>query len=503
VDDTTRFTYAELRREVDRLAIGLMGLGIKQKEFVLVQIPNWHEYVVTFFALQKIGAITVLLVARHGIAEVNYLAGLTNPTAYIVPLSYGKIEYAPLIESVTSATKSIRHVVTVRAAQQDKFPTIEELAEKSELSQANLQALAERRPDPMEVSIILPTGGTTGLPKAVPRTHNDYITYIEYHAAAWEITSNDTLLTAAPVSHSQGMHCGLGATFLNFAKYVLTESTDAANVCRIIQKEKVTAFPTVPAIVQRMTTLENLAAFDLSSLRKIYAGGAPSTPELVKSVYEKLKCKFVNAFGSSEGVAMMTRLDYDVQTICETVGKVDCPYNQIKTIDQYENEVPVGKEGEFVSKGPTIFTGYFRSEEENRKIFTKDGFFKSGDLAKIDERGIIKVTGRIKETILRGGETISAGGIERLICTHPAVAEVAVIGMPDKALGERICAYVQLKPGTALKFEELVSYLKSAGASVFQLPERVEFIDSIPLNKVGKADKSALKEDIKKRLGVA
>jgi non-ribosomal peptide synthetase component E (peptide arylation enzyme) len=501
VDDTTRFTYAELRQKVDRLAIGLMGLGINQKDFVLLQIPNWHEYVIAFFALQKIGAINVLLVPRHGLAEVNYLAGLTNPTTYIVPLRYGKIEYEPLIEGVTAATKSIRHVITVRATEKGRFPSIENLIKESELTQANLQALAERRPDPMEVSIILPTGGTTGLPKAVPHTHNDYITYIEYHAKAWEITSADTLLTAAPVSHSQGMHCGLGASFFNAAKYVLTESTDAENICRVIHREKVTAFPTVPAIVQRMTTLENLAAIDLSSLKKIYAGGAPSTPELVKAVYEKLKCKFVNAFGSSEGVAMMTRLQDDLQTICNTVGKKDCPYNTVKTIDQYENEVPVGKEGEFVSKGPTVFTGYFKSEEENKKIFTKDGFFKTGDLAKIDERGVITVTGRIKETILRGGETISAGGIERLISSHTAVAEVAVIGMPDKALGERICAYVQLKPGTTLTFEELISYLKSIGASVFQLPERVEFIDLIPLNKVGKADKSALKEDIRKRLG--
>ena len=503
VDDSTRLTYKELREKVDRAAIGLMQLGIKQKDFVLLQVPNWHEYVIAFFALQKIGAITVLLVSRHGLSEVNYLAGLTNPTAYIVPSHYGKIDYAPLIEGVTSTTKSIRNVITVRAMEQGKGPSLEKLIEQSELTEANLQALAERRPDPMEVSIILPTGGTTGLPKAVPHTHNDYITYIEYHAKAWEITSADTLLTAAPVSHSQGMHCGLGASFFNAAKYVLTESTDAENLCKVIQKEKVTAFPTVPAIVQRMTTLENLASFDLSSLKKIYAGGAPSTPELVKAVYEKLKCKFVNAFGSSEGVAMMTRLQDDLQTICNTVGKKDCPYNDVKTIDQYENEVPVGKEGEFVSKGPTVFTGYFKSEEENKKIFTKDGYFKTGDLARIDERGVITVTGRIKETILRGGETISAGGIERLICSHSGVAEAAVIGMPDKALGERICAYVQLKPGTSLTFEELISYLKSVGASVFQLPERVEFIDPIPLTKVGKVDKSALKEDIKKRLGIA
>jgi 2,3-dihydroxybenzoate-AMP ligase/mycobactin salicyl-AMP ligase len=503
VDDTSRFTYAQLREKVDKAAIGFMNLGIKQKDFVLVQIPNWHEFVVAYFALQKIGAIVVLLISRHGLAEVNYLAGLTNPTAYIVPMQYGKIEYAPLIEGVTSATKSIKHVVTVRSPGENKYTSMEKLIEESQLTKENLKALADRRPDPMEVAFILPTGGTTGLPKAVPRTHNDYITYVEYHAKAWEITANDTLLTAAPVSHSQGMHCGLGASFLNAATYVLTESTDAENLCKVIQKEKVTAFPTVPAIAQRMTTLENLRDFDISSLKKIYCGGAPSTPELVRSVYENLKCKFVNAFGSSEGVAMMTRLNHDVDTICNTVGKVDCPYNTVKTIDQYGKKCPVGKEGEFVSKGPTVFTGYFKSPEENEKIFTKDGFFKTGDLAMIDERGIIKVTGRIKETILRGGETIAAGGIERLICTHTGVAEVAVIGMPDKALGERICAYVQLKPGVKLTFEELIAHLKSVGASVMQLPERVEFIDTMPLSKVGKADKNFLKEDIKKRLGIA
>lgn len=501
VDDTTHLTYRELREKVDRCAIGFMRLGIKPKDFVLLQIPNWHEFVVAFFALQKVGAIVVLLIPRHGLAEINYLASITNPTAYIVPLQYGKIEYTPLIDGVTSAAKSIRHIITVRSPGKNKFTSMESLIEQSEPSKENLQALADRRPDPMEVSIILPTGGTMGLPKAVPHTHNDYITYIEYHAKAWEITSADTLLTAAPVSHSQGMHCGLGASFLNAGKYVLTESTDAENLCKVIQREKVTAFPTVPAIAQRMTTLENLQDFDLTSLKKIYCGGAPSTPELVKAVYEKLKCKFVNAFGSSEGVAMMTRLHYDFETICTTVGEKDCPYNTVKVIDQYENELPVGKEGEFVSKGPTVFTGYFKSEEENKNIFTKDGFFKTGDLAKIDEKGIIRVTGRIKETILRGGETISAGGIERLICTHQSVAETAVIGMPDKALGERICAYVQLKPGNKLTAEELVAHLKSAGASVMQLPERVEFIETWPLTKVGKIDKSSLKEDIRKKLG--
>jgi 2,3-dihydroxybenzoate-AMP ligase/mycobactin salicyl-AMP ligase len=298
------------------------------------------------------------------------------------------------------------------------------------------------------------------------------------------------------------MHVGVGGSFFNYSKYVLSDSTDPDDICKVIQKERVSAFPTVPAIAQRIVSMENLKDYDLSSLKKIYCGGAPSTPELVKSVQEKLHCKFVNAFGSAEGMSAMTRLDDDIDTICNTVGTIDCPYTEVKVIDQYEQELPRGKEGEIVYKGPTIFTGYLKSAEENKKNFTKDGFFKTGDLAKIDERGIITITGRIKETILRGGETISAGGIERLVSSHPAVADVAVIGMPDKALGERICAYIQLKPGATLAFDQLIAHLKSVGASVLQLPERLEIIESIPLTKIGKADKKALREDIKKKLGV-
>lgn len=503
VDDTSRFTYRELREKVDRLAIGLMRLGIKERDFVLLQIPNWHEFIFAFFALQKIGAIVVLLVARHSLSEVGYLSGLTNPVAWIGPDHYKKTDYLPMLQQVMEEHKGLRHIISVRSPENKAFIPLEKLIEQSELTGPDLEALAARRPDPMEVSIILPTGGTTGAPKAVPRTHNDYIANVEYHTRAWEVTCNDVMLTAAPVSHAQAIHNCVGGAFFHCAKYVITDSTDAADICSVIEREKVTAFPTVPALIHRIVSLENLKDFDLSSLTRLYAGGAPSTPELVRSVYKKIGCKFVNALGSSEGPAAMSRLDADIETICNTVGEKDCPYTQVRIVDQYLKELPPNKEGELITKGPTIFNGYFKSEEENRNVFTEDGFFRTGDLAKIDESGIMTITGRIKETILRGGETLSAIGIERLISSHPAVADVAVIGMPDKELGERICAYVQLKEGASLPFEELVAYLRGVGASVLQLPERIEIIDAMPLTKVGKTDKKILKEDIAKKLGVA
>jgi len=496
VDDTAKFTYRELREKVDRLAVSLIELGVGRGDFALIQLPNWHEFITSYFALQKVGARVVLLIARHGKAEINYLCQLTEPTVWIVPEKYGKIAYIPLIAEVRKEHASLRHIILARSRKRESFHSLDALIENGRLTAETLSVVSERRPDPMEVATITPTGGTTGLPKAVPRIHNDFIANVEYHSKAWEITSADTVLTVAPVSHGQGMLCGVGASFFNYAKYVLSDSTKAEDICAVIERERVTAFPTVPAVLHRIVNFEGRGKYDLSSLKKVYSGGAPSSPELVRAVYDRLGCKFVNAYGSAEGSCAMTRLDDDFETICTTVGQKDCPYNEFKVINQYEQEVPPGSEGELVTKGPTIFTGYYKSEEENQKIFTKDGFFKTGDLAVIDESGTIKLTGRIKETILRGGETISARGIEQLISSHPDVTDVAVIGMPDNDLGERVCAYVVTKSYAALSFEDIIAFLKGAGASVMQLPERIEFVSAIPLTKIGKADKKMLREDI-------
>ena len=499
-DDVGHWTYAQLREKVDRLAISLMKLGIKKGEHVLVQLPNWHEFIYSFFALQKIGAIVVLLIPRHNQIEINHLSNLTKPTAWILPKQYGKIEYQPIIDDVLKENPQLKHVIQVRAEGNSRFLSLEKLIDDANLSEVNLQALAERRPDPDEVCQIMPTGGTTGLPKASPRTHNCYMNNVEYHSRAWEITSEDTLLVVTPVGHGMAMHWGIGGALFNYAKLVLLESVRPEDICEAIQREKVTAIPTVPALVARIVNMDDLNKYDLSSLKKISVGGAPSTPELVKSVYEKLGCKFHNGFGSVEGTCASTRPNDSIETICYSVGKPICPYDTLKIVDPEGKELPLNVEGELVSKGPGVFTGYFKSPEENKDIFTKDGFFRTGDLAKKDERGYIYITGRIKDIIIRGGENISAIEIENLMNSHPGIESVAVVGMPDKILGERICAYVQLKSGERLTFDEIISFLKGKGASVLQLPERIEFVESIPLTKVGKPDKKVLREDIKKRL---
>jgi len=501
VDDAGRWTYSQLREKVDRLAISLINLGIKPRDRVLLQFPNWHEYIYAFFAMQKIGAITVLLIPRHNQLEINHLARLTEPVAWILPERYAKTRYQAIIDDVLKENPRIKHIIQVRTGENGKYLNLDELIKRGEITKENLKALEDRRPDPDEVSHILPTGGTTGLPKASPRTHNCYIENIEYHSRAWEITSNDTIMVITPVGHSMAMHWGIGIAFLNYAKLVLLDSVKAEDICEWIQREKVTAIPSVPALIARVVNMEGLEKYDLSSLRTISVGGAPSSPELVRSVYDKLKCTFINGFGSSEGTNTATRPGDSIDIICNSVGRPVCPYDTIKVIDDAGNEVPAEVEGELVSKGPGIFTGYFKSPEENSQIFTKDGFFRTGDKAKKDRFGNITITGRIKDIIIRGGEKISPADIEKLMITHPEVGEVAVVGMPDQILGERICAYVVPKPEARLTFDGLILFLKGRGASVQQLPERIEFVRELPMTKVGKVDKKALREDIRKRLG--
>ena len=500
VDGVGQWTYTQLREKVDRLAISLIKLGIKPRDWVLLQFPNWHEYVITFFAMQKIGALTLLLIPRHNESEINHLCALTKPVAWVVPEQYGKIDYQPIVDDVLKENPQIKHVIQIRAEKGGRYMTLEGLIAEAELTEENLKAIDDRRPDPDEVSHIMPTGGTTGLPKASVRTHNSYITNVEYHSRAWGISSTDTVMVVTPVGHSMAMHWGIGAAFFNFAKLVLLDSVQAEDICEVIQNEKVTAIPSVPALITRVIAMEGLHKYDLSSLRTISLGGAPSTPELIRTVNDRLKCTVINGFGSSEGTNTATRPGDTIDIICNSVGRPVCPYDTIKIIDEKGQEVPFGAEGELVSKGPGIFTGYFKSQEENSQIFTQDGFFKTGDKARKDQFGNITITGRIKDIINRGGEKISALEIEHRLSTHPAIHETAVVGMPDQVLGERICAYVVPKEGTNPTFDEIIAFLKGNGASVQQLPERIELVKDLPVTKVGKVDKNALREDIKKRL---
>jgi len=502
VDATGRLTYSQVRDKANRLAVGMMRLGIEPQERILLQLPNWNEFAYAFFALQKIGAITVPLIDRYRQYEINHLLKLTGATAWIVPERYRNLDYLSIIEDVLRENPQVRHVILVRSEGRQKFLKLETLMDDADWSQDQLHRLSERRPNPMQVAHMGPTGGSTGLPKVVPRTHNDLLCNVEYAALAWELGHHDTCLLAGPIGHDLTLTKGLCGTIFTYGKCVLLDATEPEAICRTIEREKVTAVVWVPTLASRLAHFERLKDYDLNSLKKMHCGGGASTPELIQEVMEKVGCHYFNAYGGTEGQSTMTRITDDLQTTYHTVGRPTCPYDTYKVIDADGKELPVNTPGELLVKGPGVFSGYYRAPEENEKLFDRDGFFMTGDMAKIDDRGNIILTGRMKEMINRGGESISATEIERLIIHHRDVEMVAVIPMPDPVRGERVCAYVKPKARRTLTFEGIVSFLKGQGASVLQLPERVEFIDSMPLTQSGKIDKRALVEDIAKKVRV-
>ena len=500
VDDKSRLTYSQVRAIVHRLGISLMELGIKTMDRVLVQLPNWSEFVYSYFALQKIGAIPVLLIDRYRPYEINHLFRLTGATSWIVPEKYRKTDYLPIIRDVLKNTPKVKHIILARGGRHRRLLNLETMIEQTELKERDLVRLAKRRPDPMQVAHMGPTGGTTGLPKVVPRTHNSLICGIEYAARAWEMDIHDTCLLAGPIGHDLMFTKGLCGSFFTLGKTVFLDSTDPTDICRTIQQEKVTAVVWVPTLAKRLVDFEGLKDYDLSSLKKMHCGGGVSLPEIIKGVWEKLGSTFFNGYGGTEGQTTITRWEDPSETVLHTVGRPTCPYDTYKVVDKNGKEVPPNTPGELVIKGPGVFTGYYKAPEENKMAFNKEGFFSTGDVVKMDEAGNVTITGRLKEMINRGGESISSTEIESLIIGHPGVAIVAVIPMPDPVMGERVCAYIQPKPGANLNFDKIIAYLKERKASVLQFPERIEFIEDMPLTKAEKVDKKVLIEDIKKKI---
>lgn len=500
VEGEKRLTYGQLKNKTAKLAIGFINLGIKPLDRVLLQLPNWAEFIYTYFALQKIGAIPILLLAKHRQNEISHLLRLTEARAWVVAERYHKTDYLPIIEDVLQSSASIENVILVRASHSGAFLSLESLIQQAELTDANLDALADRRPDPMQVAHMGPTGGTTGLPKVAPRTHNDYLSRVEYAARACEFNNLDICLVAAPAAHDLTFSMAICITIFTFGKLVMLDSFEPQVVCEAIEKEKATAIVWVPTLASRLIHFDRLKDYDLSSLKKMHCGGGVSSPELIRSVHEKLDCTFFNGYGGTEGMSLLTRPHFSLERVCNSVGRPTCPYDSYRIVDENGNEQPPNTPGELIVKGPGVFSGYYKMPRENEKVFDENGYFRTGDMAMINDSGDYVLTGRLKEMINRGGESISATDIENLMITHPGIIATAVVPMPDPELGEKVCAYVQCARGAELDFEKIISFLKDQGASVLQLPERIEFVDELPYTKAEKLDKQALIKDIKMKI---
>ena len=506
IDERTSITYRELREQADRFAISLIELGVKPHNRIIIQLPNRYEFVVAFYGMQKMGAVPVLAVPRHGHQEISTFLRLTNAVGWVVPVRDGKLEFQPMINEIRSEFDSLKYVIMPEDG--DPLPSfslsMNKLIRDISLDEYASNYLERFRPDPNDVAVLIPTGGTTGLPKMVPRTHNSLIVsnrYISEKSAG----PDAKLLQASPVGHAMAMQGAVNCAMFRGVTLVLQGVPRPTEILETIQREKVTLAIMVPTQLEGVVNHPDLEKYDVSSLRVIGTTGAGLPMEVAQKTvgyFGKLGCKFSgNALGASEGLVAMGDLDDPLETKLRTVGRCVTAGSHYKVIDEEERELPVNTEGELVAKGPEVFTGYYKTtKDENKSIFTHDGYYRTGDLARIDENGYITITGRKKDVIIRGGETLVPSEMETLIRRHPSVEQAAVVGMPDPKMGERSCAYVVTKPGKDFGFEEMINFLKSQGAGVLLLPERLEIIDTFPQTGVGKIDKKALRRDIESKL---
>jgi len=501
-----RLTYQQLREKMDRAALVFLELGMTKLDRVLLQIPNWAEFVYAYYGLHKIGAIPVMCIPRFSQREMEHFCEVTEARAWIIPRRYEKIDYLPMIKAFKTHPFFLKHILVIESSEQkeESLPegtlSFNDLLEKVDLKRYPKDTFQSFRPDPDEICHLMPTGGSTGLPKLVPRTHNDFFCNFDYRAKAWERSPHDITLIATPITHNMAIEVSMNPTFLNGGKVVMIPSTRPKEILEAIEKERVTTMILVVAQLQQMVDYPDLNQYDLSSLQVIAGAGSHVPAELIKKIYEKLGCKFYNVFGMSEGPCTQTRYNDPDEVIFHTVGWPVCPYDEFKVIDSNDHELPRGEEGELVARGPCIFRGYYKAEVENQAAFTADGFFRTGDIAKFDPEGRLIITGRKKDIIIRGGENISAKEVEELISSHSKVVQAAAVGMPDPILGERVCAFIKPQRDVTISFEEIISFLKEKKTSVLYLPERIEIIEEIPLTNVGKVDKKRLREEIKEKL---
>jgi 2,3-dihydroxybenzoate-AMP ligase len=334
------------------------------------------------------------------------------------------------------------------------------------------------------------------VPKLIPRTHNDYVYNSKMAGSVTGIDEDSVLLDVLPVSHNLPLACpGLQGFIFKGARVVLSTDSSPQAILRLVEKHRVTHIHVVPALLIRWINDPAILNYDLSSLKGIQSGGQRLQPETRAKTQELIPSVTVQEnFGMAEGVLMFVRLDDPLDVRLETVGRPVCPDDEIMILDEDDNIVPFGEVGEFCCRGPYTLRGYYGAEEHNKRVFTPDGFYRSGDLMRQHSSGNYMVEGRKKDLINRGGEKISAEEIENLILSHPAVQNVACVPVPDAELGERMCACLVLQPGVALSFDELIHFLEGKEMARIKLPERLLVVDELPLSNFGKVSKKRLSE---------
>jgi 2,3-dihydroxybenzoate-AMP ligase len=500
IDRDRQFTYGEIDDLSINLALNLLELGLKPLDRVVLQIPNVAEFVILYFALQKIGCIPIAALANHRYAEVSQFVEIAGAVACVFPERQSDFIFSSMIKRVREANACMRWPIVLGAPGAGELSLTELIERPAHLDRGELDKIKIAPTDPCIFQL---SGGTTGIPKLIPRTHNDYAYNSKAAAQVCGVTRDSVLLLVLPIAHNLPLACpGIQGFMFKGGKIVLSTSTRPADMFALVEKHRVTHIKVVPALLIRMIHDPAVERFDTTSIQYIQSGGQRLQPETRMRTRRLIPSCFVQEnFGMSEGLLLFAKIDDPEDVRMETVGFPVSPDDEVRLIDDDDNLVPFGEVGEMCARGPYTLRGYYKAPEYNARAFTSDGFYRSGDLMRQHPSGAYLVEGRKKDLINRGGEKISVEEIENLILSHPAVQNVACIAMPDAQLGERMCACIIPRAGAdALTLAELVSFLAAQEIAKFKLPERIELMTDFPLSTFGKVSKKTLVEMVTKKL---
>jgi len=495
IDEKTEVTWKELQQHVNRLAIHLKRLGVEYGDFFVVDLMNTVEYAYFFFGLNRLGAIPVMCLPRHRRVEVEHEVKLHEAKGMVVPVGE-KFDYAGMVDEIKGNLPHLKIFLTVGGEAPQGWTSVEGLMEEEVEKEYAEDYLEQFKPDPNDICIEQLSGGTTGLPKGIPKTHNEYICQWDYLGRAEGYTDESIPLIVIPALHNAAYACCFGPAVFRGGTIVLCKTPSAEKQFEMIDKHRVTHAFLIPIqITYWIQAQEKVKDYDMSSLKVMLTGAEKARPEFVKWAMEDLGLNFFNVMGMSEGIHICTRWHTAKEPQMNTVGRpaiVD-PDVEVRLVDDEGRDVKPGEIGEMISRGALTFKGYFRNEEENKNSFDEQGFFHSGDLMSIREDGYYVIEGRKKDMIKRAGENVYPAAVEDKITTFDRVVHCAVVGMPDQILGEKLCAFIQPVKGKAISLDDVVKYLKGLGIAVFNLPERLELVDGWPLTAKNAIDKRRLR----------
>jgi 2,3-dihydroxybenzoate-AMP ligase len=503
VDGALRLTYAELADRADAAAGRLLDLGLTAGDRIIVQLANSWEFTVLTWACLRAGIVPLMALPAHRHTELAYLAAHCEAAAIAVPDRLRDFDHQTLAHELATCAPGPWHVLVAGDDVAPDSVDLRALCGPSDDPATHRARCDAAPPSSRDVAVFLLSGGTTGLPKLIARTHDDYAYNARASARGSGVDDSTVYLVSLPAGHNFPLACpGILGTLLAGGRVVMVPSPEPARAFATIAAEQVTHTAVVPAIAGRwLEHAERHGAAELASLRLLQVGGARLADELARRVRPVLGTALQQSFGMAEGLLNYTRLDDPDDVVCTTQGRPMCPDDEVRLVDELDQDVPEGLPGSLLTRGPYTPRGYYRAPEHNMRAFTADGWYRTGDICRRTPDGNLVVEGRGKDMINRGGEKISAEEVENLVYQLTDASHVAAVAMPDTELGERVCLYVVMKPGHGdLTLEQIRDAMHAAGVARFKLPEHLVLVDELATTKVGKIDKKALRADIAARL---